>query len=103
MAFIVVVCTQVDRVAFTAALRHSKHVDEEAEALLRFRREQLQMTQMSQIHDRFVLHGVTSTRVVTGLCPVPAEQSPATSIVPRTTAPSCAIPHQEVKYAQRYL
>src|ERR1700690_355295 len=56
MPFIIVICAQVDRVAFPPTLRHSHDVDEKSKALFELWSKQFQMTQMGHIHDRFILH-----------------------------------------------
>ncbi len=50
---VVVPAAQKDAVTLRAAHRHAHHVAEEGEALLRLRRQQLDMAEMGQVHDRF--------------------------------------------------
>jgi hypothetical protein len=56
VALIIVPGAQVDRVAFSAAFGHSHDVGEEAQALLRLGRKHLQMAQVGDVSDGFVLH-----------------------------------------------
>ena len=56
VALVVVPAAQVDGIALAAALGHAHHVDEEAQALVRLGRQQLEMAQMGEVKHRFFLH-----------------------------------------------
>ncbi len=59
MMLIIVPAAQVNRVAFSAVFRHPHHIHKKAQAFLGFRRQQLHMSQMSDIVDGFFLrHGL---------------------------------------------
>ena len=53
MALVIVPAAQIDRVALAAALGHAHDVDEEVQALVRLRRQQLDVAEMGEIEDRF--------------------------------------------------
>ena len=56
VALVIVPGAQVDRIAFPAAFGHPHDVDEEAQAFLRLGGEKLQMPQVGDVSDGFVLH-----------------------------------------------
>ena len=57
ITLIVVPAAQVRAAVFFATLCHPHDIDEEAAALLEFRRQQLDMAKMCDVVDRFRLHG----------------------------------------------
>ncbi|MGX1292226.1 hypothetical protein AB7M75_002134 [Bradyrhizobium ottawaense] len=57
IALVIVPAAQVNRLALLAADGHAHDVNEEFQALIGLGRQQLHMAEMSQIEDRFGLHG----------------------------------------------
>src|SRR5579883_488441 len=56
IGFVIVPAAQEDRFALAAAFGHAEDIDEKGEARLRLGRQQLDMPEMGDIHDRLVLH-----------------------------------------------
>ena len=56
--FVIIPCAKKDRIALAPALRHAHDIDEEAQALIRPRREKLEVTEMRHVHDGLVAHGL---------------------------------------------
>ena len=60
ITLVIVPTAKIDGIARPPALGHAQHVDEEREALFRLRGQQFEMSEMSDVHDRFVGHDVSS-------------------------------------------
>src|SRR5215211_4694422 len=57
MLLVIVPAPQEDRVPFPPALRHSEHIDEEAQALLWLRGQKLHVGEMRKVEDGLGRHG----------------------------------------------
>src|ERR1700722_5732539 len=68
IALVIVPAAQIDRVSEAPAFGHPEHVDEEREAALRRRRQEFDMTEMGDVHDRFVGHWFPPSRRLRVLC-----------------------------------